>query len=606
METGNDRDQHNRKNRSVDALLRKRSAHLIPAKMARVGDCGIRSPGLPMYVSGGECVELQTSYPERLRETEFRYVICLLRRRGEGTAEIRLLQRHAGQEVQPVGTETGRFGDTMLAIGELDVDSRPQEVIVSLRVEGTDAELLGVFWGTAHGAYHARKAAHRQRFAPPSVRFGRMILRALPRRARRSASRFAPESWRRAAYLAYGWEGDDGTGFYARYRKQMIEVVKHRPPENEKHREPSEPAHDAVRLAAYYLPQFHPIPENDRWWGKGFTEWRNVTRGIPAYSGHYQPRLPADLGFYDLRTPETIASQAALAKRYGLSAFCFHFYWFGGKRLLERPLLTYREHADVDLPYFLCWANENWTRRWDGADQELLIGQAHSRDDDIAFIRYLEKYFEDDRYVRVDGKPVLIVYRPGILPDGKATIERWREEAHRMGLPGLYLVATNSFDFSDYESMGFDAITEFPPHAVRTPSVHHDLQFYDVDFAGQVLSYADVVRSIPPISRTDAKVWPGVMPGWDNSARRPTEARIFHGSTPELFEEWLSIAIARARRNPPGERFVMINAWNEWAEGAHLEPDLRHGHAYLEACARALHAAQAAPGTIGLKKGAQG
>lgn len=345
------------------------------------------------------------------------------------------------------------------------------------------------------------------------------------------------------------------------------------------------PATD-VRLIAYYLPQFHPIPENDRWWGKGFTEWRNVTRAVPLFDGHYQPRVPEELGYYDLRLIDVMRRQVELAKLYGIGGFAFHFYWFDGKRLLEEPLENYLANLDLDLPFSLCWANENWSRRWSGSEQDILIAQKHSPADDLALIRHLNRYFQDPRYIKVDGKPVLTVYRPELLPDPAATITRWREEAVNAGWPGIYVIATNAFDFADYQKYGFDALSEFPPHGLKARNVENSIQMSSLrEGGGRVRMYDEAAENAmntrPPMGR----VHPGVMPSWDNCPRRPRNGVIYHGATPEMFSRWLRNGIERARRNPEGERLVFINAWNEWGEGAYLEPDLRYGYAYLQACA---------------------
>ena len=342
-----------------------------------------------------------------------------------------------------------------------------------------------------------------------------------------------------------------------------------------------------VKLVAYYLPQYHPIPENDEWWGKGFTEWRNVTRAFPNFVGHYQPRVPGELGYYDLRVIEVMRRQVELARLYGISAFCFHFYWFGGKRLLERPTENYLNNPDLDLPFTLCWANENWCRRWDGSEHEVLIAQNHSPEDDVAFIRYIDKYFRDPRYLKINGRPILTVYRPSILPDALSTVQRWRAEIKKLGYPGIYLIATNSFGFNEFDTLGFDALSEFPPHQMHAPDIQNILEF-GCNRTGLVRSYEQAVEI--ELQRTPAEglVHPGVFPSWDNSARRPTSGHIFHGATPQLFQRWLDHAIDRASKNPSGQRFVMINAWNEWAEGAYLEPDRRFGYANLDVCAKAL------------------
>jgi hypothetical protein len=344
---------------------------------------------------------------------------------------------------------------------------------------------------------------------------------------------------------------------------------------------------ERVRAIAFYLPQFHPIPENDAWWGKGFTEWTNVARARPLYPGHVQPRVPADLGFYDLRLPEARDAQAALAASHGLSGFCYYYYWFHGKRLLERPLLDMLAHRRPDFPFCLCWANENWTRRWDGHEDEVLIGQEHSPEDDRRFVESLLPFLEDDRYIRVDGKPLLLLYRARLLPDLPRTAAIWRKKAREAGLGDLYLAAVQSFDTGEVDprSWGFDAAVEFPPHgyavAASSPAgARFDGRFFDYPKSAARFS----ARPLPsyPLFRT-------AMPSWDNSPRRGTRAHIFVNGTPEAYERWLEAIVRQTRYFKTGdERIVFINAWNEWAEGNYLEPDQERGLSYLEATARAL------------------
>ncbi len=350
--------------------------------------------------------------------------------------------------------------------------------------------------------------------------------------------------------------------------------------------EPVASASCSVKAVAFYLPQFHPIPENDRWWGEGFTEWRNVKRAVPQFVGHRQPRRPAELGYYDLRDTGVMRRQIELAKAHGLHGFCFHHYWFHGKRLLERPVDQLLADPTLDMPFSLCWANENWTRRWDGADHEILIAQDHSPEDDLAFFRDLSRYLRDPRYIRVDGKPLVIVYRPGLLPAPKETAARWRAEAQRLGFPGLFLVATNAFGFADHVSIGFDALIEFPPYTRPVPLINERLTFYNADYAGVVHDYADIMSAAAVEPTERSFIIPGAMPGWDNEARRPGRGKVIHGATPPLFERWLDANFGRARETaPPGQRFVFINAWNEWAEAAYLEPDQDLGFANLNALA---------------------
>jgi lipopolysaccharide biosynthesis protein len=352
---------------------------------------------------------------------------------------------------------------------------------------------------------------------------------------------------------------------------------------------PIGPGGAAVRAIAFHLSQFHPIPENDRWWGPGFTEWSNVTRARPNFDGHYQPHLPADLGFYDLRVPETREQQAALARASGIHGFCYYYYWFAGKRLLERPVEEMRESGRPDFPYCFCWANENWTRRWDGADREILIAQNPSQADDERLVRDLLPHFRDPRYVRVDGSPLFMVYRVGVLPDVRASAEIWREVCRREGIGDLYLCAAKTYDTGDPSQYGFDALVEFPPHGVRTPPINDEVDFMNPDFDGQVVDYRRFVLDSIAAAPLPYRVHPTVMPGWDNTARRPNHALTFINSTPEIYELWLREVVARVREQHQGDgRLVFINAWNEWAESAHLEPDRRFGRQYLEATRRAL------------------
>jgi lipopolysaccharide biosynthesis protein len=350
---------------------------------------------------------------------------------------------------------------------------------------------------------------------------------------------------------------------------------------------PSEP-----RVVAFYLPQFHPIPENDRWWGEGFTEWTNVRRARPNFAGHDQPRVPADHGYYDLREPAVRARQAALARDHGVHAFCYYYYWFGGHRLLERPLEEVRASGEPGFPYCLCWANENWTRRWDGADHEVLIANEPSPANDARLIRDLIPHLRDPRYLRVDGRPLLIVYRINTLPDPAATVALWRDLCRREGVGELYLGAALTYDTGDPTRIGFDAAVEFPPHGIRTPAVNERVDLVNPEFRGTIVDYRQfVVDTLAEPSR-DYRVHRTVMPGWDNTARRQNDALTFVNASPEVYEVWLAETVARTlRENPPGERLVFVNAWNEWAEAAYLEPDARYGRQYLLATRRALAAA---------------
>jgi SAM-dependent methyltransferase len=344
-----------------------------------------------------------------------------------------------------------------------------------------------------------------------------------------------------------------------------------------------------VRLIAFYLPQFHPIPENDLWWGKGFTEWAYVARARPNFEGHHQPRLPADLGFYDLRVPEIREQQAELAREYGIFGFCYYYYWFGGKRLLHRPFDEVLASGRPDFPFCVCWANENWSRRWDGLDQEILIAQNHSPEDDRNFIAGLLPAFRDSRYIRVDGKPLLLVYRVNLLPDAARTAEIWREECRRAGIGDIYLCALESYA-GDPRSCGFDAAFEFPPHTrVTNENLISRRRKINPEYQGIIADYTLLSRQATARPAPDYALFRGVMPSWDNTPRRQNDSLVFLNSSPEAYESWLRKAIELTLAEKRGdERMVFINAWNEWAEGAHLEPDQLYGLQYLEATRNAM------------------
>ncbi|WP_200285743.1 glycoside hydrolase family 99-like domain-containing protein [Rhabdochromatium marinum] len=347
-----------------------------------------------------------------------------------------------------------------------------------------------------------------------------------------------------------------------------------------------------LRTIAFYLPQFHPIPENDAWWGQGFTEWTNVAKAVPQFDGQDQPRLPDALGFYDLRLPDIQREQIRLARQHGIHGFCYHYYWFGGRRLLERPLEQLLADPSLDFPFCLCWANENWTRRWDGGDETVLIGQQHSPADDRAFFASLLPALHDRRYIRIQGRPLLLVYRPQLLPDPAATAARWREQAQAAGLGGLYLAAVRSFsDAVDPSACGFDAGVDFPPHQVEFVEMSARVDFLNQHFRGRIYDYASAARTAerryalgsPDSSEAQPPNFPGVMLAWDNTARRGAAATIFAQATPQAYGRWLTAACqCTLRHSTPDERLVFINAWNEWAEGTYLEPDRHYGYAWLQ------------------------
>lgn len=342
-------------------------------------------------------------------------------------------------------------------------------------------------------------------------------------------------------------------------------------------------------LVAFYLPQFHRIAENDAWWGKGFTEWRNVTRALPQFQGHAQPRLPADLGFYDLRNGEVMREQAALARAHGIGAFCFYTYWFGGTVLLDAPVEAWRNDASIDMPWCLCWANEDWSRRWDGRSGETLIAQAHSEHDDVAFIAHVADHLRDPRYLRVGGRPLLLVYRPELLPDARATAQRWRDWCREHGVGEIALACVQSFDRSPPSTFGFDFAVEFPPNTHEPRDITGDQRLNNPQYSGQALDWRELAAAW--MQRGPAAPWlfPAVNCGWDNEPRRPGAGRSWLHASPRRYRRWLSHTLThRVGARPRDERLVFINAWNEWAEGAVLEPDQSLGHAWLQATRSAL------------------
>jgi lipopolysaccharide biosynthesis protein len=357
-----------------------------------------------------------------------------------------------------------------------------------------------------------------------------------------------------------------------------------------------------VRVIAFYLPQFHPIPENDECWGRGFTEWTNATRATPQFPGHDQPHLPADLGFYDLRLPEARAAQADLARGYGIHGFCYYHYWFDGKRLLERPFNEVLASGEPDFPFCLCWANEPWSRRWDGSEHEIICAQRYSREEDLRHIRWLAEAFRDPRYIRVEGKPLFLVYRATHLPDSRATTRLWRDECDRLGIGPVFLATVQAFseerNFSP-EELGFDATVEFAPQWDRVgPRLHFHgrrnrilrrLRLLSPGYhRHRVHSYRELARLAMEKPLPSYELFRCVTPMWDNSPRRAQGAYIFHGSTPELYENWLHFVLGQTMSKPQSRRLAFVNAWNEWAEGNHLEPCQRWGIGYLEATRRAL------------------
>lgn len=367
----------------------------------------------------------------------------------------------------------------------------------------------------------------------------------------------------------------------------------------------------AIKLIALYFPQLHPIPENDRWWGKGFTDWNNTRRANPQFKGHYQPREPLGGNYYDQSKVETIRWQVDLAKKHGIYGFCHYHYWFDGTQLLETPTNLLRDNPDIDMPFCLSWANETWSKRWDGQDHHILIKQTHppTRESWQKHFDYLITLWRDPRAICVDGKPVFIIYRPHRIDEISRMAEFWREQALKEGLPGLYLIAQKQYEFPNRQCLEpFDAVFQFQPfesiyHPHYDPnatrysfwhkplrklplwmkdalknihaSLFKELTFYD---------YEEVWKHIVAIRPDgDMTTYPGAFVDWDNTARYRERATVFNGASPDSFQRWFQqLAATMPERNLP-ENFIFLNAWNEWSEGTYLEPDERHGYAYLEA-----------------------
>jgi lipopolysaccharide biosynthesis protein len=355
-------------------------------------------------------------------------------------------------------------------------------------------------------------------------------------------------------------------------------------------------------IISVYLPQFHPIKENDLWWGSGFTEWRNVAKAKPQFKGHYQPHLPGELGFYDLRVPEVRQQQANLATEYGIGGFCYYHYWFNGHQLLDRPLREVLQSGEPNFPFCMCWANENWTKAWNGLDKEIIKEQCYSQADDEAHIRSLIPYFSDPRYIRVNGKPLFIVYKADKLPNPQRTFDLWRKIARNSGIGELCLAQFESSGAQlaiNPSTLGLDLSIEFSPvwrsmggtlYSTYKTKIAMALGLVDKAYrAHLVYDYRLMSEAIMRRKAPDYPFLRCVCPGFDNTARRPEDSTIVINSSPEHYRQWLSHALDWTRRHNSGEhQVVFLNAWNEWAEGNHIEPDELHGRSYLEATRDAL------------------
>ena len=368
-----------------------------------------------------------------------------------------------------------------------------------------------------------------------------------------------------------------------------------------------------IKTIALHLPQFHPIPENDKWWGKGFTEWTNVVKGQPRFKGHYQPHLPKDLGFYDLRLPAAREAQAALAKDFGIYGFCYYHYWFNGRRILERPVDEILESGKPDFPFMLCWANENWSRNWDGGFDKVLLEQKYTKEDFVNHARHLVKYFQDRRYIKIDGRPVFAIYKDSIGDNLETYIDAFREELLSRSINVFLCRFERRIGTAENFEKAFkifDAGIEFQPLTRQFKKVNLEdrliykirnlpiplikRMFPSLKSVDSIYNYKDVVENdLNYDFQQGWPIFPCVCPGWDNSARRPKgSALILNGSSPELFKSWTVNKIKKTDWSLLPDHFLFVNAWNEWAEGNHLEPCQRWGTKYLSALREALQEAE--------------
>ena len=352
------------------------------------------------------------------------------------------------------------------------------------------------------------------------------------------------------------------------------------------------PGKPAVKVLAFYLPQFHTFPENDLWWGKGFTEWTNTRKSLPRFEKHYQPREPHDdIGYYDLACIDTLEKQVKLAQEHHIYGFCFYYYWFSGHRLMEKPIDFFLENKDIQLPFCLCWANENWTRAWDGLNTEVLIKQDYSINDRKKFILDIKKYLLDERYIRIQGKPVIIVYNPGQIPEVRDVFKSWQEAAKECGIGEVVIWIVRSFN-NTIHSLNLEGVVnreiEFPPH-LQSFVISLVEKETDNDGGGHVFDYAEFVSKVLDGRSTDSNIYRTVMLGWDNSARRKNGYTVFDNFDLKIYYDWLRENLKEAENKfEPEEMFTFINAWNEWAEGTYLEPDKKYGYANINTTARAI------------------
>lgn len=337
-----------------------------------------------------------------------------------------------------------------------------------------------------------------------------------------------------------------------------------------------------LKPVAFYLPQYYPTVINNQNWGNGFTEWTNVARAIPQYLGHYQPHIPEQLSYYDLRNQEIMEDQCRLAGNYGIYGFCFYYYYFSGETQLELPLINYTNNSNINFPFCLCWANENWTRKWDGHQQEVLLEQTYDNKYMKDFIARVTKYFLNDNYIKINNRPILIIYNAKAISNLEYYLEYWRNYCRQNGFGEVFLICAKTFGLNDLHIINlFDACVEFPPHDIHSPLRIDYSKLTNPDFCGSIYHIIDYIKKIP--EDVPYCIFRCAFPSWDNTARVGKKGKIFADTSPDTFEVWLEKIINDTIKNHSSEaRFLFINAWNEWGEGAHLEPDRKYGYAYLE------------------------
>ena len=347
-------------------------------------------------------------------------------------------------------------------------------------------------------------------------------------------------------------------------------------------------SHNSAKIIAFYLPQFHPIPENDEWWGKGFTEWTNVRKAKKLFLGHYQPHIPAELGYYDLRLPAARKAQADMARAYGIGGFCYWHYWFGnGKRLLEKPFNEVLDSGEPDFPFCLGWANETWSGIWHGNPGKILIEQTYpGKTDYINHFNAILTSLLDPRYIRVDDKPLFVIYRPFSLPHPEEFIALWQDLARQNGLKGFFFAGISNHIAEEKELLkkyGFDAVIPNRLESAIKALTSLPLRiFRKMLQRPAVFSYKSLVPFLSGAEDQHEDVFPVVLPNWDNSPRSGKRALIVKNAKPEYFKQHLSQILEKIEQKPAARKLIFLKSWNEWAEGNYVEPDVVFGKAYLE------------------------